>query len=139
MKFKTLLVLSVLLTASMSMAQDRAKALATTNLLQGLVTASQSTTPNRAFGYWSSATNVDDHGVVQALTINTSAPNQLIITRGAELQAGGQIAIASCSADFGSVTFNATTITINSDRRPLRVRCVNADNSRRVFYTTYQE
>lgn len=62
--------------------------------------------------------------------------NQIIINRPQEpfIQP-----ITTCSSERGSVSFTATTITINSSVFPVRVRCFGNGENYREAYTTFKK
>lgn len=129
---KLLLGLSLGLIATVALAADREAARQNSALLNSYVTASQSTTPNKSLMYRSGRDNVDDVTISTGLSLTKNATT-IVITRGENLS------LTRCSADYGTVDSpTATTITINSDRAPIRVLCTNSDGSQRVFYTSYQ-
>jgi opacity protein-like surface antigen len=138
MKKILLMTLSLLVVTSSAYAADRVKAKATTDLLNTFVTKSASTTPDRALYYQSDRDDVDNHAVTSGLTITiNSTANTVLINR------TDSNTFTSCTADYGSVssinnTTNPKTLTIASDRLPLRVFCTTADGKTRGFFTTYK-
>jgi len=128
---KTFFIILIALSTSV-FAQNREQARQITDQLNTFATSSLSTTPNKALLYRSNRDNPDDTTVATNLSMNKTT-NTLTITRGETL------ALASCSADYGTVAVSGTTLTVTTTRAPIRVLCRTADGVQRAFYTTYQE
>lgn len=129
---KLVLTLCVLISIP-SIAADRVKAKATTDLLNTYATSSASTTPDKALAFRSNRDNVDDHELfATALMTTTITPTEVIMVRGEALN------LTNCSADYGTVTVTPTQIRVLTTKAPIKVLCAEANGIQKVFYTTYK-
>ena len=129
---KIILTLCVLLSLP-AISADRVKAKATTDLLNTYTTSSASATPDRALAFRSNRDNVDDHETIATPAMTTTiTPTEVIMVRGEALN------LTNCSADYGTVTVNATQIRVLTTKAPIKVLCAEANGIQKVFYTTYK-
>ena len=135
---KYLLAMTLILGSLTASAADRVKAKNTTDLLSTFVTKSQSTTPDKALYYESDRDDVDNHSVTSGLNIVINSTANTI-----EIQRTDTKSFTNCSADYGTVVITDTgspkKVTVNSDRKPIRVHCATSDGKTRGFFTTYKE
>jgi hypothetical protein len=130
---KKILATLLILGSMTSFAADRVKAKNMSDLLATYQNPSQSVTPDRVFAFLSDRDDVDAYSLVAtpAMTVTVGATT-VTFTRGETLS------LTNCSADLGTTVVTTTTITVNTNKAPVRVLCSDSTGKNRVFYTTYK-